>query len=107
MRVGTPEAAHLAEAALSPGCRFGSGVSSRSSRFGVAHDASSLCTDRKPHRRVAHDWQARLYVRQEIYEAFDLGADNENREGAAGPVLLVLQALVHCDEEFKTGRLGD
>jgi hypothetical protein len=53
-----------------------------------------------------HDRSTRIQVRQQILKAVRSGADNQNRDTAAGQILLVLEALIHRQKQIKADGFG-
>jgi len=45
-------------------------------------------------------------VRQQILQAIRSGADNQDRDTAAGQILLVLEALINRQKQIKAGVFG-
>jgi hypothetical protein len=46
-------------------------------------------------------------VGQQIIEPIRSGADNQNRDGVASQVLLVLESPIYCEEEIKASGFGE
>ena len=82
------------------------GVSQRSKFVAPSPGRVSLQRVCSPTRIVprlnrSHDRSAFLYVRLQISQAIRFRANNQDRKAPAHQVLLVLKALVHCDEQAK------